>query len=175
MLSINLPMIGGGGDVIPTMNVIPPSKPPGILVVEDQAAVLELLDVTLRQYGFDVKLAATVEAAVELYQQHYPSIDLVLVDVQMDGLDGPGTLAAFQKINPKVRCCFMSGHTGKYAAEELRAMGAVLVISKPFSSMDLLARSLWDMARGDKAGVIERNRGLLQGGLGVEEHRADSI
>jgi CheY-like chemotaxis protein len=120
-----------------------------ILVVEDEAAILTMLDVALRHYGFGVRLAASGQEAVELYGQHHESIAVALLDVQMPGLDGPSTLAALKRINPEVRCCFMSGHTGKYAAEELLAMGAAHVFLKPFVSLSIVTGLLWDMIRVD--------------------------
>jgi CheY-like chemotaxis protein len=92
---------------------------PVILVVEDQKEVGALLDLVLRHYGFVVRLSTTGWEAVELYREHHKSIGLVLLDVQMPGMDGPATLTAIQVINPEVKCCFMSGHTGKYSNKEL--------------------------------------------------------
>ena len=119
------------------------AKKPEILVVEDEATVLTMMEVALRHYGFAVQSAASGQEAIDLYQRHHQTIALVLLDVQMPDLDGPDTLTALQKINPGVRFCFISGHTGKYDAEELRAMGAAHVIQKPFASLSLFARLLW--------------------------------
>ena len=118
---------------------------PVVLVVDDNKEVGRMLDLALRSYGFVVRLAATGREAVELYREHHQSIALVLLDVQMPGMDGPATLAAIQTINPEVQCCFMSGHTGKYSITELLDMGAIHVVPKPFVSLNLLARLLWDM------------------------------
>ncbi len=123
---------------------------PEILVVEDEEGVRLLLDLALRHYGFTVRLAACGQEAVELYQRHYQSIALALLDVQMPGLDGPATLAALKTINPDLPCCFMSGHTGKYTTEELLDMGAVHVLPKPFASLSLFTRLLWDMVDPDR-------------------------
>ncbi len=122
------------------------STKPEILVVEDEEAVRRMLAMALGHYGFDVRLAGSGAEAVRLYEQHHSSIAVVLLDVQMDGLDGPGTLAALQRINPQVRCCFMSGHTGRYTSGQLQAMGAAHVLPKPFSSLHDLARTLRDVA-----------------------------
>jgi two-component system OmpR family response regulator len=126
-----------------------PSKPE-ILVVENEAAIRRLLDVVLRHYGFGVRLAASGQEAVKLYQRDHEAVTIVLLDVQMPGLDGPGTLAALKRINPEVRCCFMSGHTGKYTSEELLALGAAHVIMKPFVSLGHVACLLWNMV-GDQS------------------------
>ena len=61
----------------------------GILVVDDEAGVLRVLDLVLRQQGFAVWPAAGGVEAVELYRRHREAIDVVLLDVCMPGLDGP--------------------------------------------------------------------------------------
>ena len=118
---------------------------PEILVVDDDAAVRRLLEVALHDLGFAVRLAASGQDAVEIYQRHQESIALALVDVQMPELDGPGTLAALKKINPQLHCCLMSGDGENYRAEELLSLGASHVLPKPFSSLVLLGKLLWEM------------------------------
>jgi CheY-like chemotaxis protein len=138
---------------------------PIVLVVDDEKAVGTMLALALQHNGFVVRLATTGRQAVEIYRQHYKSIALVLMDVQMPGIDGPATLTAIQTINPDVRCCFMSGHTGNYAAQELLDLGAVRVLPKPFASLGLLTRLLWDMvgARVEWTGNREGGTGTIAG------------
>ena len=124
-------------------------QPVEVLVVDDEEFLREMLRVALRQYGFAVRLASGGSEAVELYRAHRRTIAVALVDVQMPGMDGPATLAALRQINPQVRCCFMSGSTGKYTAEELLGMGAGHVLDKPFSSLGLLSGYLREAARID--------------------------
>jgi CheY-like chemotaxis protein len=120
---------------------------PEVLVVEDEEAVSRMLAVALRLYGFEARLAGCGREAIELYRQHHEQIALVLLDVQMPDLDGPQTLVQLRQINPHLRCCFMSGNTGRYSAEELLALGAAHVLSKPFSSLSEVARLLRQLAR----------------------------
>ena len=91
-----------------------------------------MLNDRLRQLGYSVWLAADGHEALDLYRNHCETIDVVLLDVRMPGLDGPQTLAALKEIAPQVRCCFMSGHFGRYSADELRELGAARVFEKPF-------------------------------------------
>src|SRR4051794_18430442 len=110
-----------------------PEKPViSILVVDDDPAVRNLLDTALPHYGFAVTLAAGGTEAIHLYRRQHEGIGLVLLDVQMPGgPDGPQTLAALRGLNPQVRCCFMTGHSGLYSEDELLALGAVHVFPKP--------------------------------------------
>jgi CheY-like chemotaxis protein len=104
----------------------------GVLVVDDEAGVRGVLKVWMRQQGFVVWVAANGQEALDLYWRHHHSIDVVLMDVRMPGLDGPQTLAALQQLNPQLRCCFMSGDLGCYTLETLQDLGAAAVLRKPF-------------------------------------------
>jgi len=108
-------------------------RPPGILIVDDDAAVRTMLEMGLRHHGFVVWLASHGQEALALYRCHSQEIDVVLLDVRMPGMDGPQTLAALQQINPQVRCCFVSGESGDYTQEALLALGATHYFKKPFS------------------------------------------
>jgi len=117
----------------------------GILVVDDEWTVRAVLSVVLREKGFALWLAANGQEAVDLYRRCHETIDVVLLDVLMPGRDGPQTLAALQEINPRVRCCFMSGDLGRYTERELRDLGAAAVIQKPFRVAEV-AQMLWELA-----------------------------
>ena len=119
-----------------------------ILVVDDESGVRKLLTAVLRQFGFGVREASSGEEAVALYEQHRADIDLVLLDVRMETQNGPDTLAALRRLDPRVRCCFMSGHAGDYSNSDLLALGASHVFSKPFRSLNELTRTLADVLTG---------------------------
>lgn len=118
-----------------------------VLVVDDEPAVLNMLDFALRCHAFAVRRAGGGEEAVEAYRRHRDTTGLVLLDVRMPGLDGPQTLARLREIDPGVRCVFMSGHTGAYTAEQLLALGAARVLQKPFAGMDALVLALREAGR----------------------------
>src|SRR5262249_40737777 len=116
---------------------LPACQKPRILVVDDDAAVRRLLDLGLKYHGFQVALASNGPEAIKLYENHRESIDLVLLDVKMPGLDGPGTLRALAEVNPQVRSAFMSGYAGHYSEDELLSRGARCVFRKPFDLAEL--------------------------------------
>src|SRR5947209_6919317 len=102
-----------------------PISRPGILVVDDEPALRSLLKTVLQRKGFAVWLADGGCAALDIYRERQAAISVVLMDVRMPDLDGPHTLAALQRINPAVACCFMTGYAGEYTPEGLLALGAI--------------------------------------------------
>jgi CheY-like chemotaxis protein len=108
------------------------AEKPGVLVVDDEPHVRQLLELVLSREGLPVWSASGGRAAVELYCCNQGLIGVVLLDVKMPGLDGPATLAALQQINPHIRVIFITGNIGEYSPEALLAMGAAAVVQKPF-------------------------------------------
>jgi two-component system, cell cycle sensor histidine kinase and response regulator CckA len=105
---------------------------PGILIADDQGLILTLLKLELEPRGYTVWLAMDGDDALDLYRRNHAEIDLVVLDVQMPGLDGLQTLTALQRIDPDVVACFMTGNASAYTEDELLERGAVCVFSKPF-------------------------------------------
>jgi CheY-like chemotaxis protein len=104
----------------------------GVLVVDDEPIVRNVLTLCLRSVGFAIWQAGDGYEALESYRVRREEIDVVLLDVRMPGLNGPRTFAALREINPEIRCCFMSGDAGEYTVGELLAAGAVGFLAKPF-------------------------------------------
>jgi CheY-like chemotaxis protein len=122
-------------------------------VVDDEHFVRSMLQLGLERNGFDVWLAANGREATDLYRLHQDRIAVVLLDVRMPGLDGPGTLDALRELNPQVLACFMSGDAGAYDPQELLQRGAAHVIAKPFH-LDPLADTLRLLVRGAPANPL---------------------
>jgi CheY-like chemotaxis protein len=131
-------------EVIPKFNLVDtlPHVPrkPVILVVDDEARIRAWLGVALPQNGFQVKLAAGGQEAVDIYRNHN-NIALVLLDVLMPGMDGPRTLQALQTVNSEVCCCFLN-ERNVYSPAELLALGASRVFVK-MPKLPELVQSLW--------------------------------
>jgi len=117
----------------------------GILVVDDEACVRDILSLGMRHRGFAVWLAANGQEALDLYRRHRWALDVVLLDVRMPELSGPQTLARLQELNPQIRCCFMSGDTGSHTEAILGNPGAATVFSKPFRLHEVVDM-LWELA-----------------------------
>jgi DNA-binding response OmpR family regulator len=111
---------------------------PGILIVDDMGLILTMLKVALHSHGFNVWVADNGDDAISLFRLNLEEIDLVILDVQMPGLDGPQTLAALRRIDPNVLACFMTGNSGNHTRSDLLKYGVARVFNKPFSATTLV-------------------------------------
>ena len=127
---------------------------PVVLVVDDLDLVRDVLNAGLRHHGFEVWVAGDGREAIELFhelsQWGHGASPLVLLDVQMPGLDGPTVLAAFQTIDPKVRAFFMTGDAGQYSEDELLARGARRVFAKPLDIATVAAEFRRSLPAADR-------------------------
>src|SRR5262245_38278163 len=121
---------------------------PGILVVDDDPQVRNLLGLALPRFGFTAWLAAGGEEALRLVEEHRNEVALALLDVVMPGLDGPATLLALRGLDPSLPCCFMTGEAGGHTPAGLLALGARRVFLKPFR-LGELAAELWRLLGRD--------------------------
>ncbi|MBL8798585.1 MAG: response regulator [Planctomycetia bacterium] len=113
------------------------ATPPSILVVDDNDVVRSLLRVVLQQEGFVVWTAAGGLEAIDLFRSRNLSIDLVLLDVQMPGMDGLQTLAALRLLDPQVHCCLMSSLLRDQVSEDCGEWDGILFLPKPFDLKSL--------------------------------------
>lgn len=105
----------------------------GVLIVDDDDGIRKLMGASLPARGFTVWLAAEGSEAIRLFLEHRKQIDAVLLDVLMPGMDGPATLNTLLKLDPQLPCAFMTGGSGNYPPQQLLAMGAQCILSKPLS------------------------------------------
>ena len=109
-----------------------------ILVVEDEASVLENIVELLEAEGFSTLTARNGEEAYRLAVHEKP--DLIISDIRMPRLDGKGLLSRLSRSNAIANIPFIF-LTALTAREDLRAgmdLGADDYITKPFTRKDLL-------------------------------------
>jgi PAS domain S-box-containing protein len=109
-----------------------------ILVCEDEEDVLRLTAGILEDGGYEVLTAPNGERALEIAEQHFGPIHLLLTDVVMPGMNGRELSAAVSDLRPSVKIVYMTGYASNVldtAPDE-----SLDVISKPFSQQTLLSR-----------------------------------
>ena len=109
-----------------------------ILVVDDELDIRELVAGVLEDEGYDTRMAADSDAALEAIAVRRPS--LVLLDVWLQGskLDGLELLGAIKRRDPSIPVLVISGHGTLDTAVAAIRSGAADFIEKPFQAERLL-------------------------------------
>jgi two-component system cell cycle sensor histidine kinase/response regulator CckA len=115
-----------------------PARNRTILLVEDEAAILKLAQVMLSKSGYQVLAAADTETAMRISRENPASIDLLLTDVVMPGMDGHELSMWIAAQQPGMRCLYMSGYPSDVIARHGIPEVGQGFLQKPFSVKDLL-------------------------------------
>lgn len=113
---------------------------PHILIVEDEAAIAQLLEVNVRHAGMTCEVASSAQAAQAMVFERMP--DLVLLDWMLPGMSGFALAKQWRsqtetKRMPIIMLTAKAEEMDKIASLEA---GADDYITKPFSTKELLAR-----------------------------------
>ncbi|WP_125153281.1 response regulator transcription factor [Clostridium rectalis] len=108
-----------------------------ILVVDDDKDIRELIAIYLKAENFNVDKASNGEDALNLIKEK--NYDLVLLDIMMPKVDGLQTLIELRK-NYNMPVIFITAKSEEIDMIKGLTLGADDYISKPFSSMELIAR-----------------------------------
>lgn len=111
-----------------------------VLVVDDEANIIEVTQGMLRRLGYNVMTARSGTEAVEVFRQHHDRIDIVILDLVMPTMDGAKTFEVIKEIKPAVRVLLFSGYSLAGEAGELVAQGCDGFIQKPFDLQQLSER-----------------------------------
>jgi two-component system, cell cycle sensor histidine kinase and response regulator CckA len=109
-----------------------------ILVVDDEDAITQITKGTLETFGYKVVTAADGTEAVAVYAENKDQVQVVLTDMMMPFMDGPATIRALQKLNPKVKIIAASGLTANDKFAEAANLGVKTFLPKPYTAEKLL-------------------------------------
>lgn len=119
---------------------LPRGNGEGILVIDDEHYIREVVGSMLRYCGYQGFYAPSGAAGIDLYQRHRDEIDLVLVDMMMPGLDGASTMRLLRDIDPELRLVAMSGMLENAAFAPGAELENVDLLRKPITAEDLLTK-----------------------------------
>jgi len=129
-----------------------PTSSTSVLLVDDEQIVRRSMARLLRQAGFEVTEAADGAEAIARYARK--RFDLVVMDLDMPGLDGEQTQARLNVLDPLVRIVFASGHVDPKREASVRARGALAFLQKPFA-LEVLLGIAQEVLSADFAGDID--------------------
>ena len=108
-----------------------------LLLVEDEAMLLNINSEILEQLGYTVLTAASPAEALRIAGQHSGHIDLLITDVIMPEMNGRDLADKISVLHPGIRLLFMSGYTASVIAHHGVLEDGVHFLQKPFSLNDL--------------------------------------
>ena len=124
-----------------------------ILLVEDEAPLLDITQRMLEKRGYEILAASTPGQALQLAREHAGKVDLLITDVVMPEMNGRDLAKSFLSLYPQAKRLFMSGYTADAIAHQGVLDEGVSFIQKPFSAKDFAAmvRKVLDAGRTEKA------------------------
>jgi two-component system cell cycle sensor histidine kinase/response regulator CckA len=117
-----------------------PLEPGLVLVVEDEAAVRQLVRRSLEAVGLTVVEAENGHQALEVVSGRREPPKLVLTDVIMPGLNGRELSERLATSQPGLPVLFMSGYTGEDVQARSLLPQEAAFIQKPFAPEELVAK-----------------------------------
>ena len=142
-----------------------------VLIVDDDPAILEVLEMRLIAMGFDVE--ATAEAPVAARNIAAGRFDLALLDLRMDPMDGIALMEQLHARQPRLPVLIMTAHATIETAVEAVQRGAFDYLTKPFVKDEL--RSKIARALASRRWARDRERLLTVGETLASSGRMDRV
>ena len=114
--------------------------PETILLVEDEASILELCRRKLTGLGYNVLAAASPGEAIRLSEGHVGEIDLLVTDVVLPEMNGRELCTRLLVKRPSLKRLFMSGHTADVIVHHGVVEEGVNFLQKPFTLQGFSAK-----------------------------------
>jgi two-component system, cell cycle sensor histidine kinase and response regulator CckA len=121
--------------------VVEPEQPSKqtILVVEDEPTLRALVRKVLERVGFEVVEAPTGLAALELWNEKHPQVDLLLTDMIMpDGISGRQLAEKLKAENPKLKVIYTTGYSADLLGSEIVLVEGLNFLQKPYPPQKLV-------------------------------------
>jgi len=124
----------------PTVNALPKCEET-VLVVEDEKALLNLMEKLLTKQGYHVLASNSPGDAIELCKKNQEKIHLVLTDVVMPLMNGMELYEKIKCIKHDIKVLYMSGYMGDIITNHGVLEEGASFIQKPFT-MESLAKKV---------------------------------
>lgn len=130
----------------PTETEVIPSP---VLVVDDEAVIIELLRETLEARGVEVLSEETGEGAIEVLRS--TAVTCLLVDKNLPGIDGLEVVRQARRVRPQCACVVMTAFSSTESAVTALRLGANDYLEKPFEDLDLVTEKIDHAIRNQRA------------------------
>ncbi len=120
-----------------------------VLVADDEPTIVKLVASTLRPLGYNLLEASSGENAMKTGDVYPGSIDLLLTDVVMPGINGAQLADRLRERRPNIKVIFMSGYTGDALVNRGDGNPDLVLIQKPLMPATLANKVREVLDRGD--------------------------
>ncbi|MCL5884631.1 MAG: PAS domain S-box protein [Deltaproteobacteria bacterium] len=103
-----------------------------ILLAEDEESVRNMMEQTLKSYGYRVLVARDGEEAVGIFRRHGKEIAMAVLDVVMPKMGGKQAYDEMTKILPGLKVLFLSGYSANAIHESFVLLPGLSFLQKPF-------------------------------------------
>jgi len=110
-----------------------------VLVIDDEPAVRESTHDMLVASDYEVITARGGVEGVAAYRERAAEIGVVLLDMQMPGMNGEQVFDELKRIDPSVRVILMSGYSESEATQRFLGRGLLGFLQKPYDYETLLS------------------------------------
>jgi len=110
-----------------------------VLLVDDETEFIETFSERLELRNVEISKAFSGEEAMEVLEKVH-TIEVVILDVKMPGMDGIETLVEIKKRHPLVEVIMLSGHADIASAIDGMKQGAFDYLTKPCDIDQLLVK-----------------------------------
>jgi len=125
---------------------------PRIVVVEDEALILTMLQLNLKRQGYEVVSFTNAEAMLEWTVARKNPFDLMLLDIMLPGMNGDQALRMLREQGVSTPVLMLTARHDVEIKVDTLDRGADDYVTKPFDMNELLARIRARLRRGQHPG-----------------------
>jgi CheY-like chemotaxis protein len=115
-----------------------------ILIVEDDAALLQVTRRSLEEVGYAILTARSAAEAIRISESHPGFIHLMVTDVIMPGMSGDKLASYLSSLRPQMKVLYVSGYTDNTTVHHGVLEPGLAFLQKPFSPK-ILARKVGEL------------------------------
>lgn len=147
------------------------NRPAGrLLIVDDEEFIRNSFQLYFETLDFKVSTADGGEAALRIFREIVPEIDVVLLDLVMPGMHGIEILQRLKELDPNVEVVIATGCGNMHTAIQALRLGAFDYITKPIVNFE---EDLLKVVREAIESRRARGSRRVQGDEGQSERRTD--
>ena len=110
-----------------------------VLVVDDEAVILEYVGELVEGLGFKALLSTSGQEAIRIYEARSDVIDVVILDMIMPEMDGYEVFTALSALNPNLKVIIASGSEMDDRSKKILEQGRHFFLKKPFTLDEMVS------------------------------------